>query len=113
MIINNIELDIEFDIYDLEDAERFENALEKVTNFKQDKTLKLSEQIKTQCNLVFDFFNELLGEGTDKKIFGNKTNIKVCTDVFCDFINIIECNANQMKEIKNKYSPNRAIRRTK
>lgn len=113
MIINNIELDVEFDMYDLETAEKFENALDKINNFKEDKTLKLSEQIKVQCNLVFNFFNELLGEGTDKKIFGNKTNLKVCMETFGDFLNIIQSSANQITEIKNKYSPNRAIRRTK
>lgn len=37
-----------------------------------------SEYILAYCNIVFDFFNELFGEGTAGKMFGGKTNLRVC-----------------------------------
>ena len=43
---------------------------------------KLSVIIRKQCNAIFDFVNMLFGEGTDKKLFGDSTNLAACMEVY-------------------------------
>ena len=118
MKIRNVEL--EFDFNDADDMERLENAIEKTQkNLNELKTdnKKTSEVIRETCKSVFNCFNEIFGENTDKKIFGNKTNLNVSMEAFKD---LIEARVNQENEfaeeinnIEKKYSPNRATRRAK
>lgn len=88
MKINNVELP-DLDIYDLEFAEKYENGLKKIENLN-DEGLGYSEVIRNSCNLVFDFFNDIFGPGTDKKLFGNKTNLMVCAESLKEFIANVE-----------------------
>jgi hypothetical protein len=81
--INNIEL--ELDLYDADVMDNFTRAMEKIDEKEKSKSIKgLSngEVIRQECEIIFDFFNDVFGAGTDKTIFGDKTNIKVCLDAF-------------------------------
>ena len=112
--------EIEFNFNDADDMERLENAIdettEKLNNIKTEGK-RTSEIIRESCKNVFNCFNSAFGEGTDKKVFGVKTNFDTCIEAFKDL-----CNARdeqerglqeKIKDIENKYSPNRAIRRKK
>ena len=117
MLINGVELK-DIDIFDLETSEVIEKATEKVVNTcKGKQTSKMSEVIRLQCTAVFDCFNEIFGEGTDKKVFGNKANLMDCLRAFTDLTeNINKQREDAEKEANSlisKYSPNRAQRRTK
>lgn len=117
MIVNGVELE-NLDIYDVEVAEKYERGLEKIKNMSEDVVDKsFSESIKIQCNHIFDFFNTLFGEGTDTKVFGNKVNLVTCLKAFEELISQVnEQRKEQDKEVEkisNKYSPNRAARRSK
>lgn len=113
MIINGVELE-DIDIYDLEAAEKYEKALAKVRDLStKDDSKSLSEGIKYQCNLIFDFVNELFGEDTDKKIFGNKVNLMTCMKAFEEIILNMNEQKKEIEKLSNKYSPNRAARRSK
>lgn len=119
MKINNVELQ-DLDIMDLETSEKYEKALEDVKDKSaeiKNEDMKRSEIIKTQCNIIFDCFNTLFGEGSDKKIFGDKVNYRVCLDSFEELINNMnkkaEENDKYIKDKIGKYSPNRAQRRAK
>ena len=111
--INDVEL--ELDLMDGDTAEKYENAIDKLNSKAQEKHEKetLSQSIKRQCNLVFDFFNEVFGEGTDKKLFGNKTNLRECTEAFKQVIDYTEEQHKELEKDLLKYSPNRATRRSK
>jgi len=118
MKIRNVEL--EFDFNDADDMERLENAIEKTQKALENISVenkKASEVIRETCKNIFDCFNEIFGENTDKKVFGNKTNFNVCKEAFEDLINArIEQEtqfSEEMSNIEKKYSPNRATRRTK
>ena len=66
MIINGVELQ-DLDIYDLEVAEKFDKELKVVAGVGEKlEGLSTPEVIRTQCTAIFNFFNELFGEGTDK-----------------------------------------------
>lgn len=113
MIINGIELE-DIDIYDLEVAEKYEKALVKVLELaSKDKSESISEGIRFQCNLIFDFCNTIFGEGTDKKIFGNKVNLMICIKAFEEIVLKMNEQKKEIEKLSNKYSPNRAARRSK
>lgn len=117
MIVNGVELD-DLDIYDVDVAEKYENGLKKIKEMSNDVVGKsLSESIRIQCEHIFEFFNIMFGEGTDEKVFGNKVNLVTCLKAFEELISQVNEQKNeQMKElekISNKYSPNRAARRSK
>ena len=113
MIINGVELE-DLDIYDLEVAEKYEKALAEVRDLStKDDSKSLSEGIKYQCNLIFEFFNTVFGEGTDKEIFGNKVNLMTCMKAFEEIVLKMNEQKKEIEKLSNKYSPNRAARRSK
>lgn len=87
--IKNVEL--EFDIYDLENAEKYEAQVERMREVaeaaKGEKSL--AKTIKTQCGAIFEFVDTLFGEGTANKLFGGKTNLVECANVYYKIIDEI------------------------
>ena len=80
MKILNVELP-DIDLMEFSVVEKWENAFEKLTD-KMDSipdNEKESQRIKTICVAVFELFNEIFGEGTDKLVFGDKVNMFDCT----------------------------------
>lgn len=113
MIINGVELE-DIDVLDADVAEKYEKALEKVEHIsKKVEGMKVSESIRTQCNAIFDVFNALFGEGTDKKVFGDKVNLLTCLKAFEELVLQANEQNKEVEELTNKYSPNRAARRNK
>lgn len=113
-------MEVEFDIFDAEDAEVYEAAVEKVkAGAKAEPGESLSGAIRRQCNNVFTFFDDLFGEDFHKEVFGEKTNLLECISAFKDFVKSID---EQKKEIdilmakvvaeKAESTLNRAARRT-
>ena len=109
--INNVEL--ELDLMDADMADKYEKAYRKmqrdVANIP--KKISLADSIRKQCNLIFCFFNEVFGEGTSKKIFGNKTNLRECIKAVETLIDYVNKDVEEANKIINKYSPNRLARR--
>lgn len=112
--------EIEFNFNDADDMERLENAIDKTTaklNNIKTEGKRTSEVIRESCKIIFDCFNSAFGEGTDKKVFGTKTNLDTCIKAFDDLCNARQEQENaleeEVKNIENKYNPNRATRRTK
>ena len=103
MKILNVEIG-ELDIFDLEVAEQYEKGLAEIQNKDYNLGI-LSEIIKAQCTDVMNLFNELFGEGTDKKIFGNKTNLKLCLQAFEELVENINKQGEELSNsVVNKYS---------
>ena len=113
MIINGVELQ-DLDIYDLEVAEKFNKELNIVSEAGSNlEGLSTPEVIRVQCTAIFKFFNELFGDGADKKIFGDKVNLVTCLKALDEFVSQVREQKGRIEEISNKYSPNRAARRNK
>lgn len=113
MKINGVELE-DLDIFDLDVAGKYENALKNVEDMSEKvKGMTVAESIITQCNAVFNVFNELFGEGTDKKVFGNKVNLLTCLKAFEELVIQMNEQKSEIEKIASKYSPNRAQRRKK
>lgn len=110
MIINGVELE-DLDIYDVEVAEKYEKVLENINKPQKVEGLKTSAVIRKQCEAIFNVFNELFGEGTDKKVFGDRVNLKICLEAFASLVDQINSQKEELDNIVSKYSPNRAKRR--
>lgn len=113
MKINGVELE-DLDILDLEVAEKYERALKGVDDMgERVKDLTIVESIRLQCNAIFKIFNDLFGEGTDKKIFGDKVNLMTCLKAFEELVTQVNSSNGEVEKMAAKYSPNRAARRNK
>ena len=112
MLINNVEIE-DIDLLDAEVAEKYEKAmdgLQKESGITTEGS-GLADTIRKECNLIFNFFNTMFGEGTDKKIFGNKTNYGVCTEALKEVIEHINEQIKELDKATAKYSINRATRK--
>ena len=84
MKINNVELQ-DLDFMDLETIEKIEQAQATyMEKSKKNDFNKYSEMIRYNCELVFDLFNTIFGEGTDVKVFGNRCNLMDCVKAVTD-----------------------------
>lgn len=71
-----------------------------------------SELIKVQCRAVFEFFNNVFGEGTDKTVFGDSVNLTTCINAFEQVIqNVNTTDARLSQQLTAKYKGNRQQRR--
>lgn len=109
--------EFEIDFYDVDTMEKIENGMDKVSKVIKEnsviKSQKTSVAIKKTCNVIFNFFDDVLGEGASKEIFGNKTSLTLCIKAYEDFINAKKEQDQFFENISRKYSPNRATRRAK
>lgn len=113
MKINGVELQ-DIDILDLEVAEKYEKALGVVNEIAEKlEGMSICESIRTQCNAIFDVFNTMFGEGTDKRVFGDKVNLLICLKAFEELVSYANKPNAEIDKLTNKYSPNRAQRRAK
>jgi hypothetical protein len=116
MKINNVELE-DVDIFDVDTAEKYEEAVKKVQEeaaaSKLIEDISLSAMIRKQCNAVFNCFNTIFGEGTDKTVFGDKVNLMICLKAFEELIVNVNEQKKELEKLTSKYSPNRAQRRDK
>lgn len=84
MIINNVTLQ-DIDVADALEMEKFEQANDNVINkMKQLDTngKRRSELIRIQCTAIFEFFDEIFGNGTAKKVFGDSVNLTTCINAY-------------------------------
>jgi len=118
MIFRDIELD--FDIFDADNADLFEKAAKDMYSAVGQKDGEgLGDTIRRQCGAVFSFFDTLFGEGFHRELFGEETNLMECIEAFREFVNTV----NEQKAALDKIAsdikvdtaavsaPNRAARR--
>lgn len=124
MLLNLNGVELEFDIFDADTAENYEVALKTLEEAGKEAQLagetgKLSENIRMQCEGVFDFIDDIFGDGTSKEVFGEKTNLREALNIANKVINSVE---EQRKEFEEEQAssvfavaqkPNRAQRRAR
>lgn len=80
--INDVEL--ELDLMDIDEKERFEECFETMNETVQEAVKNINEgdsesvYMRKICEAVMDFFDNLFGEGTSNEIFDGRVNIKKC-----------------------------------
>ena len=100
--------EINFDFCEVENMAKYENAfeeymkeLEEIKGFKG----KDSEGFMKLCNIVYKFFDRLIGEGTANKIFGEKHNFANCMEAMGQVIKTKEDSVIIAQNIIDKYIP--------
>lgn len=102
MIINNVELP-DIDVSDALVMENYEAAHDKVAEKMNNLDVngkRRSELIRIQCEAVFEFFEDVFGEGTAKKVFGESVNLTTCLNAYEAVV--IEVN-NLEKKVAGQY----------
>lgn len=108
--------EVELDFLDADEMERVEAALTRVDErshalVAEAKNMPQSQAVRNQCKVIFDFFDDVFGEGTHKRIFGTKCNLIQALNAFDAFNVAKDSCVNEIRAISNKYSANRAQRR--
>ena len=113
MTINGVNL--EFSIFDAESADRYEIAL----GDARDRLGGLQDvlqsggigcMIRTACRAVFECFNAIFGEGTDRKIFGEQVDFRICMDAFMELDTKIAQEVQEYVRVMQTYSATRVKR---
>lgn len=84
MFINNVELP-DIDVSDALVMENYEAVHDKVAEKMNNLDVngkRRSELIRIQCEAVFEFFEDVFGEGTAKKVFGESVNLTTCLNAY-------------------------------
>lgn len=117
MVFRDMELD--FDIFDADTAEAYEEAVKAVQKTAVKKPEEtLADAIRRQCSGVFQFFDDLFGEGFHKDLFGERTNLMECIGAFREFVKLVDDQKTALTEMmaqveaeRPQAAPNRAARR--
>lgn len=109
-------VDLEIDLLDADTAERAESAIARVATrseeIKADKEIGLAAGIRATCQEIFSCFNAIFGEGTDKQIFEDRTNLGECMTAFGELTSQAFGQArNALQGLNARYLPNREARR--
>ncbi len=106
--------EVELDFLDADEMDRVEAALNRVQSRSTAASyegMTQSQAIRTQCGIIFDFFDDVFGEGTHKRIFGSKCNLAQALNAFQAFNTAKEDSVKEIRAIGDKYNANRAQRR--
>jgi len=87
-IINGVE--VEYDTFDLENMETLETAVKRAKIDVEDIQARRTGDndmalLREQANVFLDFFDDVLGEGSARKIFGERINILSIVNGYRDF----------------------------
>ncbi|MEE0733281.1 MAG: DUF6673 family protein [Acutalibacteraceae bacterium] len=115
MIIQGVKLP-DIDPAELDQLELWELSFETFSKaITKAKTMKkASEAVRSQCFATFALFNQLFGDGTDKTIFGDRTNLVICMEAVQELVTAVnnkdQQNSEKISSFVQKYSPTRATR---
>ena len=98
----------EFDVRDADDAEKFEEAINAMSNVEKTlpKTGKSSDIIRAQCNMLKEFFDTCLGEGAGVAVCTEKSNISAHYAAYEQFLLYIKAQKDDILTAKNTFSKN-------
>lgn len=104
-----------FDIYDVDTIERYEQAFRNLgrKNKLIPKDGKESDIIRAYCEALRDLFDEILGEGSAVKLFGDRHSYTELFDAYEALLQTVTDQRTEMQSRIAKYSPNRVQRRSK
>lgn len=106
MIINGVQIE-DPDVSDVLFMERYEresNLVKEKVNKSTDGKSR-AQIMREECNAVFVFFDNVFGEGTAKKVFGEKVNLIICVDAYDEALTQINrLDVETGKRIKAKYT---------
>ena len=78
---------VEFDPFDLDNMELYLNSVDRLDEARRVKMEGETsiENLRRVCEMILDFFDDLLGPGKAQEIFGEKINAKVIIGSYLTF----------------------------
>lgn len=88
-IVNGIE--VEYDTFDLDNMELFDSESKRVVELIKNELSSKSDinKLRKYADVVRDFFDTVVGEGTAEKVFGPKDNIRAIRNGYMEFFNSV------------------------
>lgn len=110
--------ELELDICDADENERVMFAIEKAKDaLTGTGGQSTAGNIRDACHAVFECFNTIFGDGTDHILFGDKCNLRDTMQAIFQLCDAVQEQRAELeaetRQFVQKYSPNRAARRTK
>ncbi|OUQ12095.1 hypothetical protein B5E84_19405 [Lachnoclostridium sp. An14] len=110
---------LEVDLQDADFAERYEKAFARMEESEKElqKVGVNSEMIRGYCNLFYQLFDDIYGDGTGEKLFAGKKNARMCDEAYRNFLAAAKKDAddarNQRMSFISRFTPhqNRQQRR--
>ncbi len=112
-------VDFELDLTDADVLERLESAAEKIqkaVDEERNKEQKGSQFVRAFNKLTEDFLDEVIGDGASDELFSGRQNMMEHMKAYQGLFAAKEAAMQEIGALsdnfKNKYSPNRAARRS-
>lgn len=113
--MNILGVELEYDFFDADQLEAYERENQKVAEDIKEPTQyegkSAADSLRIQCRIVDNFFDALFGAGTAQKLFKGKANIRDHMEAFGIMAQGAMNAREELDEIEDKYTPNRAERR--
>lgn len=107
-------VELEYDFFDADLLEKYEaenlHLNEEFSKLDYD-SMSNADALRAQCQIVNNFFDHVFGAGTADTLFHGKCNIKDHLIAFSDVVKYSTTKDNELRDIMNQYTPNRAQRR--
>lgn len=105
MIVNGVHLP-DPDTADVLFMEKLEREQDAITNWDENPEIKTrAQKIRAQCTAIFNFFDNIFGDGTAKKVFGEKVNLITCIDAYDEVLTEINrVDAALASKLRAKYT---------
>lgn len=115
MNMNVLGVELEYDFFDADQMEVYERenrrVAEDVNEPTQYEDKSTADAFRIQCHIVDRFFDVVFGDGTAKRIFHGKANIRDHMEAFGIVAQAAGTAKTEFDAIEEKYTPNRAERR--
>ena len=109
------EFETELKLTDVTFVQKYEDGV----NYYNDNIRKVrkdgraSEIFSDICDVFFGCFDIIFGEGSHKKMFGEKKDVEMCADAFRELVDSMKQYDSIISKISGEGISNRAQRRTK
>lgn len=113
--MNILGVELEYDFFDADQLEIYERENQRVADDikepAQYEGKSTADAIRMQCHIVDKFFDAVFGEGTARRIFRGKANIRDHMEAFGQVAQGAMEARGELDAIEDRYTPNRAERR--
>lgn len=113
--MNVLGVELDYDFFDADQMEVYERENRRVAEDVKEPTQyedkSTADAFRIQCSIVDGFFDAVFGEGTAKRIFHGKANLRDHMEAFAIVAQAAGEARAEFDAIEEKYTPNRAERR--
>jgi hypothetical protein len=109
-------IDVDYNHYDTSNLKKFELNHEQLINEIQiieKSDARIYQKSEKICELIINFFIDLLGEEQTNLLIENKKDMRLCINAFGELYNAINNDVNDTNKNFEKYSVNRVKHNTR